>query len=90
MTDTAENSWGETIVSHGSPDITRLECQNVLAHNGPNLRNITVEYAYEMLFDCSDDTVDEEANGMHFIESSILLNAEELYLNLPRMSVLPH
>jgi hypothetical protein len=75
-------SWRyTTIKSYGSPDINRYECETLYANNHESLASINLEYAYEMLFNCSGGDPKEIGNdGIHFIEEGVLFQATEKYL----------
>jgi len=82
-------TYNETIISYGNPDITRYECQNVYANNLANLREINFLYTYEMVYDCSDTSIDNEATGIQLIAAELLLQAREKYLDHPRKCIMP-
>lgn len=66
----------DTIISYGSPLITRYECKNVYDRNKDALENFHLEYAYEMIFDCTVDA----SEGITFIQGTLLHRAKKEYL----------
>mmetsp|Transcript_22573 Transcript_22573/g.49249 ORF Transcript_22573/g.49249 Transcript_22573/m.49249 type:complete len:360 (-) Transcript_22573:145-1224(-) len=66
----------DIVITYGSPDITRYECQDVYSKNADALNNFNLPYAYEMFYDCSLEAED----GMTFIQGSLLHKAKQEYL----------
>lgn len=79
----------DTINAIGTPDIYRYECENAYGLNRAATTEFSLEYSYEMLFDCSSASGLTASDGMKFIEETLLHRAKTEFLKTAEQCSLP-
>lgn len=69
-------------------NIVRYYCHEAMANNA-NLIDLFIPYAYELMYDCAQDSSHSISDGIKVIEESIIVKIQKEYLASPSMCVNP-